>query len=118
MGNLGKFEEIQFTANNIEASKDFYLKIGFEVVDIQRDKEGNPWMIQLKRENISIALIIKAYQKEVSLGFKSKNVPALKKDLLKTGVSLEHDGTSHPRSKTLSFRDPSGNLIFVFEDKE
>ncbi len=111
MENLGVLEEIQFPADDLNASTLFYQKLGFTVV--AKEDWG---FVQLKRANNEIlALMKREFQKEISLSYKSPNVSLLKKELLEKELKIEEDGTDSTRVKTLSFRDPSGNLIFVFE---
>lgn len=111
MDNLGALEEIQFPSDDLNASSTFYQKLGYKVV-----AEEDWGFVQLKRgENETLALMKRDIQKEISLSFKSPNVTALKKELLAKDLKIEEDGSESTNVKTLSFRDPSGNLIFVFE---
>ncbi len=111
MENLGSLEEIQFPSDDLSASTAFYQKLGFTVV--AKEDWG---FVQLKRgKNETVAVMKREFQKEISLSYKSHNVLALKKELLEKELKIEEDGSDSTRVKTLSFRDPSGNLIFVFE---
>lgn len=111
MENLGTLEEIQFPSDDLNASTVFYQKLGFTVA--AKEDWG---FVQLKRgKNETLALMSREFQKEISLSYKSPNVAALKKELLEKELEIEEDGSDSARVKTLSFRDPSGNLIFVFE---
>ena len=114
MENLGKLEEIQFPATDLKQSTEFYEKLGYKVSTTE------DWgFVQLKRgDNETVALITSEYQKEISLSYKSSDVLSLKSELTEKGIKLESDRTDSTRVKTLSFRDPSGNLIFVYQARD
>jgi catechol-2,3-dioxygenase len=111
MENLGLLVEAQIPADDLEKTASFYVQSGFQIVAQQ------PWgMVQLASgRGITLTLYARKFWPEAALAFQSPDLPALKRELAQHGIPLEEDsiGLEPPR---LSFRDPSGNLIYVYQE--
>jgi catechol 2,3-dioxygenase-like lactoylglutathione lyase family enzyme len=110
MQHLGTFSEVQLPAGDLEAMLRFYERLGYQVIARQ------PWgMARLQaRSGATLTLYLRQFWPEAALAFESPDLPALKRELATLGLPLEEDsvGLEPPR---LSFRDPSGNLIYVYQ---
>lgn len=103
--NLGQFS-LSLTVKDIAASRAFYEKLTFEVID---GKQDDGWLIMRSGETV-IGLFQGMFEKNL-LTFNPKDVRAIQKHLKAQGITLitEADGESGPAHITLE--DPDGNPI-------
>lgn len=110
MKNLGSFIEIQLPADNIEAMVSFYRQLGYQLASQQ------PWgAAQLTdHSGATITLFLRKFWPESALAFRSGDLKALKSELTGQNIQIEEDSVDLEPAR-LSFRDPSGNLIYVYQ---
>ena len=115
--DLGQFS-ISLPVKDMDASLDFYQKLGFEVIDGGHMNEGFPdsenssWRI-LKTGNTVIGLFYGMFEKTI-MTFNPKDVRGIQKTLKESGVSLlkeANDNTQGPDHIILT--DPDGNQIML-----
>ncbi len=111
---LGRFS-VSLAVKDLTASRDFYLKLGFEVFpgedfgDASYDKN---WVI-LVRKGATIGLFQGMFEKN-TLTFNPPDVRAVQKELKAQGMKLEmeaDESTTGPASAFLF--DPDGNPILI-----
>ncbi|HET9589159.1 MAG TPA: VOC family protein [Anaerolineales bacterium] len=110
MKNLGTLVEVQLPADELERTVSYYRQMGFEVASRQ------PWgMVQLKEgSGATLTLFPREFWPETALAFESPDLLALKRELADQGIPLEEDSVDLEPPR-LSFRDPSGNLIYTYQ---
>ena len=110
MKNLGALVEAQLPADDIEQTVEFYRQLGFQIVAQQA------WgMVQLRQNaGATFTLFSRAFWPEGALAFESTDLRGLKLDLQEQDIPLEEDSVDLEPPR-LSFRDPSGNLIYVYQ---
>jgi catechol 2,3-dioxygenase-like lactoylglutathione lyase family enzyme len=110
MKNLGSFIEIQLPADDIEAMVSFYGQLGYKLASQQ------PWGAAQLTDNsgATVTLFLRKFWPETALAFKSTDLKALKSELKELGIQIEEDSVDLEPPR-LSFRDPSGNLIYVYQ---
>ena len=115
--NLGQFS-ISLPVKDMEASLDFYQKLGFEIIDGGHMNEGFPdgettkWRI-LSHESVKIGLFQGMFDKHI-LTFNPKDVRSIQNELRSKGVSLikEADETTEGPEHII-MTDPDGNQIML-----
>lgn len=110
MDNLGALIEAQLPADDLEQTVSFYEGMGFQVVLRQ------PWgLVQLRQDGgATLTLYSRQFWQEAALAFESPDLQALRRELTEEGILLEEDSVDLEPPR-LSFRDPSGNLIYVYQ---
>ena len=115
--DLGQFS-ISLPVKNMEASLDFYLKLGFEIIDGGHVNKGFPdtntssWRI-LKSGGSVIGLFHGMFENTI-MTFNPKDVRSIQKELKSQGVSLikeADESTEGPEHIILT--DPDGNEIML-----
>lgn len=115
---LGQFS-VSLAVEDLEASRDFYLKLGFEVVpgeDFEHGAETHvydrDWVI-LRAEGAMIGLFKGMFEKN-TLTFNPPDVRALQRSLKDQGVefSMEVDETTAGPAAAFLF-DPDGNPVLL-----
>ncbi len=115
--DLGQFS-LSLPVKDMEASLDFYQKLGFEIIDGGHMNEGFPdgentsWRI-LKSESVVIGLFHGMFEQHI-LTFNPTNVRSIQKDLKAKGISLikeADESTEGPEHIILN--DPDGNQIML-----
>lgn len=106
---LGQFS-VSLTVKDIEKSRDFYQKLGFEALPECGSVEDK-WLI-LKNNDTVIGLFEGMFDKNM-LTFNPKDVRGIEKTLTGQGVTMDTraDGESGPAH--IIFRDPDGNVIML-----
>jgi catechol 2,3-dioxygenase-like lactoylglutathione lyase family enzyme len=110
MKNLGTFTEVQLPADDIEAMLSFYGQLGYKLTSQQ------PWgAAQLTDSSgATLTFFLRKFWPEAALAFKSADLKALKSELAEQSIQIEEDSVDLEPPR-LSFRDPSGNLIYVYQ---
>jgi catechol 2,3-dioxygenase-like lactoylglutathione lyase family enzyme len=110
MQHLGSFAEVQLPADDLDAMIAFYQRLGYQLTSRQ------PWgMARLRAASgATLTLYLRQFWPEPALAFDSPDLPALKQELAELGLPLEEDSV-HLEPPRLSFRDPSGNLIYAYQ---
>ncbi len=115
--DLGQFS-ISLPVKDMEASLDFYQKLGFEVIDGGHmntgfpDSESTSWRI-LKSGNTVVGLFHGMFENTI-MTFNPKDVRAVQTELKKHNVPLikeADESTTGPEHILLS--DPDGNQIMM-----
>ena len=116
--DLGMFS-VSLAVDNLAVSRDFYMKLGFEVVPGEDFESGgdvlgynDKWVI-LEHESVRIGLFQKMFDKN-TLTFHPTDVRAVQKALKTQGVELisEADETTTGPASAFLF-DPDGNPILL-----
>ena len=114
---LGQFS-VSLAVNDMEASLDFYSKLGFEIIDGGHKHEGYPdtdttkWRI-LRSDNSVIGLFQGMFDANI-MTFNPIDVRSIQKHLKSGGISLIKEAdetTTGPESIVLL--DPDGNQILI-----
>jgi catechol 2,3-dioxygenase-like lactoylglutathione lyase family enzyme len=106
--SLGQFS-ISLSVKDIRASRDFYLKLGFEILD---DHETEKWMI-LRKDDAVVGLFQGMFPRNM-LTFNPADVRAIQRGLKANGLKLDaeaDESTSGPAHVMLT--DPDGNPILI-----
>ncbi|MEM0940341.1 MAG: VOC family protein [Bacteroidota bacterium] len=115
--NLGQFS-ISLPVKNLEASLDFYQKLGFEIIDgghINQgfsDTDSTSWRI-LKSGDAVIGLFHGMF-KETIMTFNPTDVRSIQKELKSKGILLIKEAdekTEGPEHVIMT--DPDGNQIMI-----
>jgi hypothetical protein len=107
---LGVFVEPQLPLDDPETTTAFYGQLGYGVTS--RTSWG---MIQLADSaGQTLTLFPRQFWPEAALAFHSPDLRALKLELIGLGIPIEEDSVDLEPPR-LSFRDPSGNLIYVYQ---
>ncbi|MEQ9468607.1 MAG: VOC family protein [Ekhidna sp.] len=115
--NLGQFS-ISLPVKNMEASVDFYQKLGFEIIDGGHmndsfpDGENTSWRI-MKSESVVIGLFHGMFEESI-MTFNPKDVRSIQKELKAKGIKLikeANETTEGPEHIILT--DPDGNQIMM-----
>ena len=115
--NLGQFS-VSLPVKDIDASLDFYTKLGFTIIDGGHmnegfpDGEGTAWRI-LKADNVVIGLFMGMFE-ETILTFNPTDVRSIQKELKKNGVTLikeADESTEGPEHVIMT--DPDGHQIML-----
>jgi lactoylglutathione lyase len=111
--DLGIFS-VSLTVKDIAASRAFYEKLGFEVIDGNQEQL---WLI-LRNGKINIGLFQGMFDRNM-LTFNPVDVRAIQKHLKAQGVKLDveaDENTTGPAHATL--QDPDGNPILFDQHEE
>jgi catechol 2,3-dioxygenase-like lactoylglutathione lyase family enzyme len=105
---LSGIKEILLPASDLDLSKQFYLKLGYKVVN------ELPWgMIQMaKEEGPGIALVKKDFFANPSLSLQSLNLNDCISELEKTGIVIDEDDRNSEPSRIV-IHDPDGFEITI-----
>jgi len=106
--DLGKFS-ISLAVKDIKASREFYEKLGFKVLD---DHEADNWLILGNGQTV-IGLFQGMFDSNI-LTFNPEDVRAIQKQLKASGVPLvseADDATKGPAH--VMVKDPDGNTILL-----
>ncbi|NQZ75992.1 MAG: VOC family protein [Ekhidna sp.] len=115
--NLGQFS-LSLPVKDMEASLDFYHKLGFEIIEGGHMNEGFPdtdttkWRI-LSHNSVKIGLFQGMFDQHI-LTFNPTDVRSIQKELKQDGVSLlkEADETTEGPEHIIML-DPDGNQIML-----
>ncbi len=107
--SLGPFVEPQLPLDDAEAAIAFYAQMGCRVTS--RTAWG---MLQLADPaGHTLTLFPRQFWPEAAMAFHSPDLRALKLELAAEGIPIEEDSVDLEPPR-LSFRDPSGNLIYAY----
>jgi hypothetical protein len=107
--SLGPFIEPQLPLDDPETTIAFYEQMGCRVTS--RTTWG---MLQLSDPaGHTLTLFPRQFWPEAALAFHSPDLRALKLELVADGIPIEEDSVDLEPPR-LSFRDPSGNLIYAY----
>lgn len=116
--NLGEFS-ISLAVKDLESSKAFYEKLGFENITPPDMCEGMPegtgWAL-MKNGNAKIGLFMGMFEANI-ITFNPPDIRAIRSELSGKGIGLElkamegEPGETGPAHATLT--DPDGNLILI-----
>ena len=110
---LGQFS-VSLAVKNIAASRDFYQKLGYEVIDDHQDEN---WLIMRHGEAV-LGLFQGMFDNNI-MTFNPRDVRAVQKALKSAGVALiseadpETEGPAH-----VMLSDPDGNVILLDQHPE
>lgn len=105
--DLGEFYPC-FNVQNLERSIDFYLKLGFRIIEDHREEN---WAV-LQHNNMALALY-QGHIKENLINFRGGDIKAIAQEIAAQGLELTMPATNHPDgSWSAELRDPDGNSIF------
>ena len=106
--SLGKFS-ISLNVKDLRASRDFYLRLGFEILD---DQEEQNWMI-LRHGETTLGLFQGMFDKNI-LTFHSEDVRTVQKRLKEQGIEVGGEVDEHATGPThIMLTDPDGNPILI-----
>ncbi len=106
--NLGRFS-ISLAVKDIQASREFYQKLGFAVVD---DHEKENWLI-LQNGEARIGLFQGKFSQNI-LTFNPQDARAIQRHIKKAGVALIMEADEKTTGPThLVLNDPDGNMILI-----
>ena len=106
--DLGKFS-ISLNVKDIEISRDFYQKLGFEIID---GKIEEKWLI-LKNGAAIIGLFQDMFEKNI-ITFIPSDVRSIQKELKKTDVKLAQEADENTSGAAhITLEDPDGNSILM-----
>ncbi len=106
--NLGAFS-ISLAVSDLQASKDFYQKLDFEVIGGDAEQK---WLI-LRNGDATIGLFQGMFEKNI-ITFNPSDARSIQKTLKDRGVAITHgadesgDGPAH-----LTLIDPDGNPVLI-----
>lgn len=114
--NLGKFS-LSLAVKDLDTSLEFYLKLGFQVIDGGHRNDGFPdsetmkWRI-LENPSVKIGLFQGMFDKNI-LTFGPSDLLAIQRELKSAGIRFDHEAPEDGSAGHLSaiLTDPDGNQI-------
>lgn len=121
---LGNFS-ISLNVKDLQKSKDFYQKLGFEVI---HGEESQGWLI-LKNNTTNLGLFQGMFDKNIltfNPGWDSNgkevnpftDIRDLQKQLKDSGIKLQKEAEAGTGPASLTIIDPDGNPILIDQHRE
>ncbi|WP_421764271.1 VOC family protein [Ekhidna sp.] len=115
--DLGQFS-LSLPVKNMEASLDFYQKLGFNIIDGGHMNEGFPdgentaWRI-LRSDSVVIGLFHGMFEESI-MTFNPKDVRSIQKKLKANGIKLIKEADKSTKGpEHIIMMDPDGNQIMM-----
>jgi len=107
--SIKSFLEVALPAADLEKSTEFYMLLGYEVIDRQ------PWgLAVLKRSDSRVILLSQTFFKNPSMGYVTEDLDQVKKEIKALNLEIfEDDSNSVPARITI--KDPTGNEISIYQ---
>jgi len=105
--DLGEFYPC-LNVKNIEQSINFYLKLGFRIIEDHREEN---WAV-LQHNNMALSLY-QGHIKENLINFRGGDIPAIVTEATENGLAFDQSAEEYADgSWNAEIRDPDGNVIF------
>lgn len=114
--DLGRFS-LSLPVKNMDASLEFYQKLGFEIVDGGHMRENFPdgattaWRI-LQHDSVIIGLFMGMFDTTI-MTFNPKDVLSLQAGMKEKGIEFIKEATEDEPMRNAILTDPDGNQILL-----